>query len=110
MPREGDRVAGRCPMGCGETLTLGSGGHVTCSLIGCPNPTAADELLHLGSMPSQGFAAGFTLAELTLIQQGLWSIGRHQAVDERLLVYYEELQARLRPAIMAAVAEASAGA
>lgn len=41
------KVAGECPMGCGATLFLGSGGHVTCSLIGCPRPTAADELLHL---------------------------------------------------------------
>lgn len=38
-------VAGFCPMGCGQTLFLGAGGHVTCSLIGCPRPTAADELL-----------------------------------------------------------------
>jgi hypothetical protein len=34
-------------MGCGETLFLGDGGHVTCSLLGCPNPCAADKLLHL---------------------------------------------------------------
>lgn len=39
-------VAGYCPMGCGQTLFLGAGGHVTCSLIGCPRPTAVDELLH----------------------------------------------------------------
>jgi hypothetical protein len=46
----GDRfpkVAGTCPMGCGSTLFMGAGGHVTCSLLGCPRPTAADELLHL---------------------------------------------------------------
>lgn len=52
MPAEraaayGQRVAGECPMGCGRTLFLGHGGHVTCSLLGCPHPTAADELLHL---------------------------------------------------------------
>lgn len=41
------KVAGRCPMGCGATLFVGAGGHVTCSLLGCPRPTAADELLHL---------------------------------------------------------------
>jgi hypothetical protein len=41
------KVAGECPMGCGRTLFLGSGGHVTCSLLGCPNPAAADEWLHL---------------------------------------------------------------
>lgn len=39
------KVAGFCPMGCGETLFLGAGGHVTCSLLKCPNPCAADGLL-----------------------------------------------------------------
>jgi hypothetical protein len=41
------KVAGACPRGCGETLFLAEGGHVTCALLGCPNPCAADELLHL---------------------------------------------------------------
>jgi hypothetical protein len=40
-----NKVAGECPMGCGKTLFLGDGGHVTCSLIGCKNPTAADQWL-----------------------------------------------------------------
>lgn len=39
-------VQGRCPA-CGSAgLFLGSGGYVTCPRIGCPNPTAADDLLH----------------------------------------------------------------
>lgn len=39
-------VKGRCPA-CGTSgLFLGDGGYVTCSLIDCPNPSAADELLH----------------------------------------------------------------
>jgi hypothetical protein len=33
-------------MGCGETLFLGSGGHVTCSFVDCPDPSAADTVLH----------------------------------------------------------------
>lgn len=38
-------VQGRCPA-CGNSLLfLGEGGHVTCSLDECPNPSAADELL-----------------------------------------------------------------
>ncbi|MDP2712288.1 MAG: DUF6085 family protein [Solirubrobacteraceae bacterium] len=40
------RVAGRCPMGCGETLFLGDGGHVTCSHLDCLAPCAVDDLLH----------------------------------------------------------------
>jgi len=38
-------VSGVCPA-CGqETLFLGSQGHVTCSRLTCPRPTAADEIL-----------------------------------------------------------------
>ncbi len=39
------RVKGYCPMGCGQTLFLGNGGYVTCSLVGCPDPSRADSLL-----------------------------------------------------------------
>jgi hypothetical protein len=39
------RVQGYCPMGCGTTLFLGKGGHVTCAFIDCPDPTAADAIL-----------------------------------------------------------------
>ena len=39
-------VQGRCPACHWQTLFLGDGGHVTCSRIDCPNPSAADELLH----------------------------------------------------------------
>lgn len=38
-------VSGYCPMGCGRTLFLGSGGFVTCSWHKCPNPTAVTDLL-----------------------------------------------------------------
>ncbi len=39
------QVAGQCPMGCGETLFIGEGGHVTCSTGECPDPIAVDKLL-----------------------------------------------------------------
>ena len=39
-------VRGRCPA-CGRaSLFLGSGGHATCSIIDCPDPCAADKMLH----------------------------------------------------------------
>lgn len=38
-------VSGYCPMGCGQTLFVGDGGHITCSEDECPNPAAVDELL-----------------------------------------------------------------
>ena len=40
------KVQGRCPA-CGKTtLFLGASGYVTCSLLRCPNPSAASDLLH----------------------------------------------------------------
>jgi hypothetical protein len=41
-------VAGHCPMGCGSTLFIDAGGHVTCGSQLCPNPGAVDELLDQG--------------------------------------------------------------
>ena len=39
------KVQGRCPS-CGrESLFLGSGGYVTCSIIGCADPDAAHDAL-----------------------------------------------------------------
>ena len=40
-----ERVAGYCPMGCGATLILGAGGHVTCSRLICPRPGSVTDLL-----------------------------------------------------------------
>jgi hypothetical protein len=39
-------VKGECPMGCGETLFLAEGGHVTCSYAACPMPNAVDSLIN----------------------------------------------------------------
>lgn len=39
------KVQGYCPMGCGDTLFLGSGGYVTCGYIPCPKPTAVSDIL-----------------------------------------------------------------
>jgi hypothetical protein len=39
-------VQGRCPACRGNSLFIGSGGYITCSRIDCPDPSAADELLH----------------------------------------------------------------
>lgn len=62
-------VVGYCPMGCGETLFLAAGGHVTCSMIGCPNPTAVDDLLgdpmtnHVMTVTKEGFTLRHPLRE-----------------------------------------------
>ena len=43
-------VAGRCPACRGAALHLGAGGHVTCARLECPDPGAADDLLHAGDL------------------------------------------------------------
>lgn len=41
-------VAGHCPACGGGSLFLSPGGHVACSRSECPDPAAADDLLHGG--------------------------------------------------------------
>lgn len=50
-------VAGLCPSCGGNTLFIGTGGHVTCSLLGCKDPCAADTLLHRGAEPKASTAS-----------------------------------------------------
>lgn len=45
-------VQGRCPACRGASLFLGSGGHVTCARLDCPDPCAADNWLH-GEQPAR---------------------------------------------------------
>lgn len=64
-----DRVAGYCPMGCGQSLVLVDGGHVVCSVAECPNRFAVDELLadteteHVVLFGESGFTVRHPLAE-----------------------------------------------
>lgn len=68
------KVAGYCPMGCGQTLFLGEGnrgegGYVTCSLVDCPRPDAVSTLLedherhHIASLNEDGFSLKHPLCE-----------------------------------------------
>ncbi|RBQ21565.1 (2Fe-2S)-binding protein [Spongiactinospora rosea] len=56
-------------MGCGRTLFLAEGGHVTCSSLRCPRPTVVDELLddreseHLVLFDAAGFTIRHPLHE-----------------------------------------------
>lgn len=62
-------VAGLCPMGCGETLHLGAGGHITCSKLKCPKPDAASRILieqevgHIVEVQARDFSMQHPLAE-----------------------------------------------
>jgi hypothetical protein len=56
-------------MGCGQTLFAASGGYVTCSLLGCPNPTAVSDILedreteHLVTIDAGSFTVRHPLRE-----------------------------------------------
>lgn len=50
-PSPNPTVSGHCPACQRASLFLGSGGHVTCARIDCPNPCAADDLLHSPASP-----------------------------------------------------------
>ncbi|WP_435279137.1 hypothetical protein [Streptomyces sp. 1222.5] len=45
-------IQGHCPSCRGSSLFVGGGGYITCSRIDCPDPSAADDVLH-GSMQEQ---------------------------------------------------------
>lgn len=61
-------VQGRCPACNGASLFLGSGGHVTCARLDCPDPTLADDQLHHGRpTPGAWLAAG--TRDLSIPQQ-----------------------------------------
>lgn len=76
------KVAGNCPMGCGETLFLGNGGHVTCGLVGCPNPTAVDTVLaereteHVVVFTLDGFSIQHPLRERVMGE--MFNCGLHE--------------------------------
>lgn len=55
-PKTFPSIQGRCPACRGDSLFIGSGGYVTCSRLDCPNPSAADQLLH-GEQPAHAPAA-----------------------------------------------------
>ena len=57
-------VQGYCPMGCGRTLFLGAGGHVTCRRYGCPNPVAVDDIL---AWPEHEHIVTFTEEDFTIL-------------------------------------------
>lgn len=62
-------VPGYCPMGCGESLTIGAGSYITCGHLGCPNPEAVTELLgddeseHVVTLSPFGFTIRHPLKE-----------------------------------------------
>lgn len=64
-----ETVTGYCPLGCGETLFLGDGGHVTCGRLDCPRPDAVSDLLHdaetehIVSFGTDGFTVRHPLRE-----------------------------------------------
>lgn len=66
--RDDGRLVGYCPMGCGRTLFVGSGGFITCSYVHCPRPDAVPDLLvdeheHLVDVGPTSFSVQHPLRE-----------------------------------------------
>lgn len=57
-------VTGYCPMGCGRTLFLADGGHVTCSYLHCPRRDAVANLL---ADPETGHLVDFGAETFTIV-------------------------------------------
>lgn len=80
-----EKVQGYCPMGCGTTLFLGSGGYVTCSLDKCPNPSAASDILdtreheHIVVLEEDTFSMQHPLRER--LNGELFDCGLHQYLN-----------------------------
>jgi hypothetical protein len=79
-------VQGRCPA-CGRaSLFLGNGGHVTCSIIDCPNPSEADDLLH-GEEPAPAATEATDMETTARVFAGL-----HRSAEQdvtRVIELYE---------------------
>jgi hypothetical protein len=79
-------IKGYCPMGCGETLFIAVGGYITCSLIGCPNPTAVADLLedreheHIVVVDDETFSIQHPLRER--LNRELFDCGLHKYLAE----------------------------
>lgn len=83
------RIRDRCPACGGPDLFVGTGGYLTCSLIGCPDPTAAHKLLSGRTPPPEpGEAARRWARKITqMLKAGKWMQGDiermlQQAIDE----------------------------
>jgi hypothetical protein len=77
-------VQGRCPACNGASLFLGSGGHVTCARLDCPDPCAADDQLHRG----RPAPAAAELEETARVFAGL-----HRSAEQdvsRVIALYEQ--------------------
>lgn len=69
LSRSRPSVAGRCPMGCGDTLFVASGGLITCSNGDCPDPGVVADILedleteHMVTLDGTGFTIRHPLRE-----------------------------------------------
>jgi hypothetical protein len=88
LPPEADRgrkIVGVCPMGCGETLFLGDGGHITCSYAGCPDATAAGGLVSQAASAQRTQEAVTSAADRFKVEAELDAMRKHVAILLRSL-------------------------
>lgn len=79
-------IKGYCPMGCGSTLFVSSGGYVTCSWAHCPDPSRLADILlddaspdHVVVLRADSFSMRHPLRERT---EDLLSCTLHQYISD----------------------------
>ena len=109
LPPEADRgrkIVGVCPLGCGETLFLGDGGHITCSYVGCPDPTGAGSLLSEAASAQRTQEAVASAADRFKLEAELDAMRKYVAILLRSLkgqwwldaaVAYQSLHRMINP-------------
>lgn len=64
-------VRAKCPMGCGEMIFVGEGGHLTCSYVDCPDPAAIDRLVCGEDATADSLVRALT--ERCVCEHGRWA-------------------------------------
>jgi hypothetical protein len=95
MQEEHGKVVGYCPMGCGQTLFLGAGGHVTCSFVGCPEPSVVDDILDQDAKEKDHIAE--IRNGIVTIRHPLFERVNDELMDCRLLHWINERAEGLPP-------------
>lgn len=70
-----ERVVGRCPACGSNSLFVGSGGYLTCSVLGCCEPDAASTLLERGGKPVLSDDERAVMDHIGAAMQGILDLG-----------------------------------
>lgn len=85
-------VAGYCPACRSRSLFVGSGGYITCGLIGCPNPTAVCDALESPDIGRQ-LVAGANVLHVQDVREQLAKLIEHDPFDATSFgAFFDRLQ------------------